>query len=418
MAEEKNSIFDLADKFGVESPFDDWLKKEDTQDNPWDAMILSIEAGPNYQQEGSSQITPKLTVPPNSIFSHGNVRTDNPDYVVVSLTIRVYIQNKADQVRVKLKGKSPKIARRNFLNDSLYEVNFKVKVEKSKASIDQYNVQTFIFTGEVYDLYTKSKSDAKSLQISVDTIGNITNSSFVRPIQQVEFHIYSDGKLREWTPDKIPSEYEKRVKYIYHEQSGKEHDIGDFTVKTIKNIYGSFYGGKTVDLVDIRDLNNYISDTVYFRLSINSNRLYMNKRTLGSLLGAMLECSYNDFVYNGFSNERGESIGGSTSHKNGQNGDFRYLRKDLSGQRMDLFKESETGDPCGWKGLDEERQNKFNDALYKFGWKSMLSQYYNENNILNHCTNDNKKNHNDHLHVQGYKPDYQKIKKNVVVLSK
>lgn len=28
----------------------------------------------------------------------------------------------------------------------------------------------------------------------------------------------------------------------------------------------------------------------------------------------------------------------------------------------------------GWKGLDAERQNKFNDTLYKFGWKKMLLQ--------------------------------------------
>lgn len=42
----------------------------------------------------------------------------------------------------------------------------------------------------------------------------------------------------------------------------------------------------------------------------------------------------NDFVYGGFSNEKGESIGGSLLHKNGYNGDFRYLRKDHSGQKL------------------------------------------------------------------------------------
>ncbi|MFL0223258.1 hypothetical protein V2696_14090, partial [Tenacibaculum maritimum] len=71
----------------------------------------------------------------------------------------------------------------------------------------------------------------------------------------------------------------------------------------------------------------------------------------------------------------------------------------------------------GWKGLDEIRQNKFHDELFKFGWKSMISQYYGERNekgestkLLNHCKNDKKNNHNDHLHIQSYKPDYIEVK--------
>lgn len=225
--------------------------------------------------------------------------------------------------------------------------------------------------------------------------------------KMIVFHVYSDGHIEEWIPNKKEGIIDEKVKYLYHGNDNKTHEIGIFNIKTIENLYGLSYGGITVGLVDIRELNNYLSDTVYFRLSINTNRYFMNTKTLGSLIGAMLECSFNDFVFNGFSNENGESIGGSNSHKNGFNGDFRYLRIDLSGERVDLRKPDENGDPCGWKGLDEELQNQFNDALYKFGWKSMLSWEYDNDKLLNHCKH--FEGHYNHLHVQSYKPKYKKI---------
>lgn len=47
---------------------------------------------------------------------------------------------------------------------------------------------------------------------------------------------------------------------------------------------------------------------------------------------------------------------------------MRYLRKDESGNGIHLNLNSETGDPCGWKGLDVERQNNFICELKRFGW--------------------------------------------------
>lgn len=128
---------------------------------------------------------------------------------------------------------------------------------------------------------------------------------------------------------------------------------------------------------------------------------------MASLIGAMLECQFEDFVFNGFSHSDGSSKP-SKSHKNGYNGDFRYLRKDKLGKKMDLFSDDEI---IGWKNLDIERQNKFNDALYKFGWKSMLSQNFDNGKILNHCQNDSDNNHNDHLHIQSYSPNFKELKK-------
>lgn len=187
-------------------------------------------------------------------------------------------------------------------------------------------------------------------------------------------------------------------------------------MKKVKENYGGGYKDKlgkdseNVYLVDFRHIiKSYSKDLVGYAIIINTSRYYMNDVTLAALFGAMLECNFHDLTFNGFSNEKGESVGGSKSHKNGMNGDLRYLRKDKKGGRTDLFKNDES---IGWKGLDESRQNKFNNALYKFGWKSMLSQSYGskKERLLNHCINDKYNNHNDHLHIQGFNPILKEIK--------
>ncbi|WP_428231639.1 hypothetical protein [Flavobacterium sp.] len=138
-----------------------------------------------------------------------------------------------------------------------------------------------------------------------------------------------------------------------------------------------------------------------------TDRFFMNDITIAAFIGAMLDCSYTDFVFNGFSDNLGNSTGGSTSHKNGMHGDLRYLRKDKSGKNIHLSLESETGDPCGWKGLDEKRQNIFIDALFKYGWKDMLSWKYNHK-LLNHSKH--YEGHHHHLHIQIFTPILKKIK--------
>jgi hypothetical protein len=258
------------------------------------------------------------------------------------------------------------------------------------------------FEEAINDFYEEGKSNTASAFTC-----NLNNSSEFKATDIITIHIYSDGKLEKHVPKVIKEENKNKYQYVYHDVSGSEHIIGTVNFKTIKNVYGSVYGGNTVDLIDISELKNYAKGNTKFTLTLNTERKYINEKTLGSLIGAMLECGYDDYVFNGFSHSDGGSKP-SKSHKNGYNGDFRYLRKDKKGGKTDLFTNNES---IGWKGLDEERQNKFNDALYKFGWKSMLSQFYGEkgNKLLNHCTNDEDKNHNDHLHIQGYKPNYKEL---------
>lgn len=235
---------------------------------------------------------------------------------------------------------------------------------------------------------------------------NTTNS----PEADIEYHIFSKGGDIHY---KIRNKKRQTSEYFYYDLNGKIHNLGKYKLNKICDNYGGTYkdriGGDNIYLIDIRKIKNYSKGDIKFKLSINTNRYYINDVALGALFGAMLDCSYTDFTFNRFSNEKGQSIGGSKSHKNGMHGDLRYLRKDKSGKGVHLDLSFEIGDPCGWKGMDETRQNKFNDALYKYGWKSMLSWQYNSK-TLHHSKH--FENHNHHLHVQSFKPNLKEIPEN------
>jgi hypothetical protein len=146
-------------------------------------------------------------------------------------------------------------------------------------------------------------------------------------------------------------------------------------------------------------------------MKADDNRPWVYQDTFASLLGAMLEVGYEDLFCTGFSKEDG-SPGVSTSHKNGFNGDFRYLREDKTGGRLRLDYDKQKGDIQGYSDLDKDRQEKLIDAFYNYGWKSFLSQKYGKNKTLKlkRTTPDSKhKKHYDHLHLQGY--DRKFIKK-------
>ncbi|MBC9914173.1 DUF4280 domain-containing protein [Chitinophaga varians] len=274
------------------------------------------------------------------------------------------------------------------------------KGKKHYYTGQQGSSKVWEFEAAINDIYNEGKAQ-KATDFSCQQ-----KASAFEAKEIITYHIFADGRLERHVPKEIKEEYKKKYKYVYHDKNSKEHMLGLFNFKTIDNNYGATYGGKTVDLIDIRELKDYASGEVKFKLTLNTVRNFVNDKTLGSLLGALLECGYEDYTFNGFSHADGSSAP-SVSHKNGYNGDLRYLRTDKAIDKLNLFSDSETE---GWKAMDTDRQNKFNDALYKFGWKSMLSQTYNTNKILNHCSPDPDEHHNDHLHVQGYSPNYKEIK--------
>lgn len=164
----------------------------------------------------------------------------------------------------------------------------------------------------------------------------------------IEYHIQSNGEIQ----FKIQNEKREFAAYFSHDSTGNTHELGKFKLKKVAENYDGMYkdklgkDSKNIFLVDIRIVKQrYKKGAVGFTFTINTNRYYMNDVTLAAYYGAMLDCSFDDFVFNGFSNEKGESVGGSTSHKNGMNGDLRYLRKDKKGGKTDLFNSSES---TGW----------------------------------------------------------------------
>lgn len=207
----------------------------------------------------------------------------------------------------------------------------------------------------------------------------------------VEYHIYHNNDIKYKLIDTTGDDIEKtaqelknarvKAKYIYHDSSNTEHDLGTYDLTVTKNTYsnyGDVLGGDQIYLVNINNINNYSNtdSTVQFNLSMNTTRPYANDVTTAALLGAMIKTGYTDFTFNGGSNAKGESPSPSESHKNGMNLDMRYIRTDKSGKRVHLNKNDETGDPCGWKGLDVDRQNKFLKELKDFGWSDTRGWEY------------------------------------------
>lgn len=227
--------------------------------------------------------------------------------------------------------------------------------------------------------------------------------------------IHEDGRIVQYVPKNIKREdfesqfndesfsgSQYQVKYEYHQNNGTIIELGTYTYFMTLNRYLSDprYGSTPlISLIDIRQVEQNGFNVAF---NSNNNRFFMNLKTFGSLLCSMRNASHTDFTFNGFSNEEGLSVGGSTSHKNGFNGDLRYLRLDGSGNVCLLSGNS-------WQEMDETRQNSFNDILLNFKWFSMLSQYYNKNKLLNHASNDSDGGHYNHLHIQGYNQDQFEI---------
>lgn len=243
--------------------------------------------------------------------------------------------------------------------------------------------------GEMYSMNNTTQMTSGSTSTDEN---NTRQQQITRVKSSVEYHIYHDGKIKYKLIDETGNGTEKteqalknarnKAKYIYHDSLSNEHEIGTYDIVVTEDTYNeSLYkdklGANMIYLININDnVSSYSSGDVKFALAINTVRYYANDVTTASLLGAMLNAGYTDFNFNGGSDDRGVSTGGSTSHKNGMNLDIRYLRKDKSGNGIHLSLNSETGNPCGWKGLDIVRQNKFMDELNLFGWNVIKGWKY------------------------------------------
>ncbi len=130
----------------------------------------------------------------------------------------------------------------------------------------------------------------------------------------------------------------------------------------------------------------------------NESRSYISPNALASLIGAVGSLGYTDVTVIGFSLSDGSSPSPSKSHKNGNVGDLRYLRTDgVSAPTL-----------VNGKNFDVRRNEAMTAALFKFGWKDMISERvdgyllpYTSAASERHISSD----HSNHLHIQRYNPN-------------
>ena len=223
----------------------------------------------------------------------------------------------------------------------------------------------------------------------------------------VTYSIYFDGRIEKFIPKIITKENEKKYKYVYYDEQGIKYDLGDFKIQKTqmyKRPKGNF-----INLINLEEVPKYYKKNNHqYHFNIDSQRSYVNEKSFASFIGAMFEVNYLDIGCNGFSHSDGSSTP-SKSHINGNNGDFKYLRVDKSlkcgtGTSLNIIKQPDS--------LDSVRQNKWLNALYKFGWKNFLGWSYKSNGrkqYLDHIPK-NTANHFHHVHVQRYQPNFKEIR--------
>ena len=229
----------------------------------------------------------------------------------------------------------------------------------------------------------------------------------------VTYHIYHDGKIEKHIPQEISKRYEQKYKYVYHDANKNQHEIGIFNIyKTKAMEIGNVALDYDVELINVKEFEEGYSSkdgsviAKFSTFNSDHDRWYINPNCFAGLLGAMLELNIDYLGFNGFSTYDAKSVE-SKSHINGIAGDLRYLS---------IYK---LGEPTllTHSHFDFEKQNEFNDALYKFGWARtslMYSEYFTykkkSNTLLNYTKHMHKEGkggyaHHHHLHICGFDHD-------------
>ncbi len=131
-----NSIFELADKFGIQSPFGDWL--------------------PPKEETPSAKITDIQVSRGTSFFAKKNAMSTAQQYVPI--IIAVTVEGFADKVEVTY-GNSRSFARKNMFGQ--YEATIPVSTDI------YFPNSSHTFKISVYDLYTKKLSHTQSVVVDL-----------------------------------------------------------------------------------------------------------------------------------------------------------------------------------------------------------------------------------------------------------
>ena len=191
---------------------------------------------------------------------------------------------------------------------------------------------------------------------------------------------------------------------IRQKTDGKTHSF--YLSDGKSNVFVGAFEYNKKDLIGLSgriSFTNTKGESAAFAVKSGSeNKSFISSNALAALIGAVGTVAFSDITINQFSYSDGRSPAPSVSHKNGKNGDLRYLRTDKSGSQTDV----------GSNNFDEQREQALTNALYKFGRKDMISEKYN-NKLLPHTSSARDRgigsNHSNHLHLQGFKPNIKTV---------
>ena len=269
-------------------------------------------------------------------------------------------------------------------------------------------------------LYLKIEGDDIETEEEERANGVLKNIAFKLEIANT-IHIYEYGKI-----SKLNLEGLKKVKYRYYDNNSDVHDLGTFEISDAQkwkngskykktgwkkitstdndgssiNRYYEYDSGN-IKLIKFKLPISYQKNDLKIKLNDNSSREYINPEAYACLIGAIADNDFPDLTLNGFTSADGTGAP-SVTHYNGIAGDFRYLRKDKKVQTLHINTSPDD--------LDVVRQDKFIDALMKFGWGSFLSYDITLNGSpfrLEHT--EHKPHHHHHLHLnkEDFKPNYK-----------
>lgn len=221
MADEKKSIFDLADKFGVNSPFgNDWVDEEFTTNQNEGAKITNAYVVKNPIRQ--------------AVLEDLNKRENRKYFNIIPVAVIVSIEGYTDKVEVELDGKKQTAYKKMPLTGKTYEALFDVTIPVP------YRVKDFIFKISVTDVYTKKISDTRNISVTVDLDGGVKSKGFLinsglsfEELQKAgELPPEDIKKYREFITDLTSDEkiiwyYELQKHAPYHSQRDNENPNAD-----------------------------------------------------------------------------------------------------------------------------------------------------------------------------------------------